>query len=184
MIKCCLVCILLPFLFGNCISRSDKDPHRELSASQMIISDISENKTVRSDEQIQRDESIEYPDLSDFYGKYTLTINSDDDDWRNMKYITLSITGPDSIFFYAEGYQVAQEYKLKLTELKDDRLRLFYDHAVNDHTIGGGTATLEKTEDFGTITLSGREYTWNCPYLDLWCSDGEDTEVYKLEKAD
>jgi hypothetical protein len=177
-VKYYLFCALLTILSINCTGNPDKEKNREITEDSIPVSKFS------ADVPTQSERSKENPDLSKWLGKYTLTINSGAEDWRNERYITLSVIGSDSILFHAEGYQVAQEYKLKLINTENNSLSLFYDHTIDDCEIGGGTATLKKTKDFGTITITGDEYTWSCPYIDLWRFDNGETEIYRLEKSD
>lgn len=96
---------------------------------------------------------------SKWYGTYTLSIGGENEDWRDIKDISLKIT-KDSILFHAEGYQLDQNYRLTATE-SDSGLNLHYKNAADNSE----SAVLRKTKDFGTITSKGKTYKWYSPYV-------------------
>ncbi|GEM_PF-398560 len=113
---------------------------------------------------------------SNWNGKYTLMLNSNDDDWRNIKEINLTITS-DSVTYLAKGYQLYQYFNLSAEE-KDGYLFLNYQNAM-DNT---DSWALEKTVDFGTLTSKKVGYTWSSPYLNTYFNDGKKVD-YLINKA-
>lgn len=109
-------------------------------------------------------------------GKYTFTVNEKSPDWRAMQDVTLTIKN-DSVIFHVEGYQIAQDYSLKIMEADNKRMKLFYNSSIG----GDESAVLQKTKDFGIISFDGKKYTWSCPYIDESFTDGK-KNVYTLKK--
>lgn len=97
----------------------------------------------------------------DWIGKYFTTVNENSKDWRDSQDITLTIKN-DSIIFHADGYQIAQDYKLKITSTQANKIKLMYESSLT----GDESAVLQKVKDFGTISFNGKKYTWSCPYID------------------
>ena len=110
-----------------------------------------------------------------WYGKYQVTINEDSDDWREQHEIEIRLS-KDSITYLAKGYQLYQYYKLSATE-KGNSLLLKYSESL-DNT---DSWVLNKTKDFGKITLEGSSYSWSSPYIDVNFSDGK-SKKYILKK--
>jgi hypothetical protein len=114
-----------------------------------------------------------------WYGTYSFFImNGDSEDWREMQGIELRID-KDTVTFTAEGYQLYQYYLLNVRG-NDNELRFTYSEAIDDSF---ESAVLEKTKDFGTLIFDGKNYLWNCPYIDISFGDDKQ-ETYILGKTD
>ena len=113
---------------------------------------------------------------SKWYGNYSLTINEDSEDWRNIHEIKLKIY-KDSTIYLAEGFQLYQFYKLSAIE-KNNLLQLSFEKAL-DNT---DSWALKKTKNFGELMFDGKKYTWDCPYLNENFNN-EKKIIYTLEKS-
>ncbi|WP_185289670.1 hypothetical protein [Chryseobacterium lactis] len=112
-----------------------------------------------------------------WYGKYSLSLNEDSEDWRDIHEITLKIS-KDSITYMAEGFQLYEFYTLIIKENKENRIRLSFLKAL-DHT--ENAVYLKKTKDFGVITFIGGQYLWSCPYIDERFAERK-KKTYPLKK--
>ncbi|KAF2516610.1 hypothetical protein [Flavobacterium foetidum] len=111
-----------------------------------------------------------------WYGTYSLALNEDSEDWRDAHYISLVIT-KDSIMYEAEGYQLFHSYKLSAVE-NGNTLKLTFSKALRNTE----SVTLEKTKDFGVLTLQNNSYTWESPFMDAYYNDGK-KKKYVLKKT-
>lgn len=109
-------------------------------------------------------------------GTYNFTINEKSDDWRDMQDVKLTIKS-DSVIFHVEGYQIAQDYKLKINTANNNHLALYYDSSI----YGDESAVLQRTKDFGIVTFDNNKYFWKCPYIDESFTDGK-KKTYILKK--
>ena len=110
-----------------------------------------------------------------WFGKYKLIINDNDDDWRDINEVELDIS-KNSVTYIAKGYQLYQNFKLAVIE-KNNVLYFTFEKA-NDNT---SSWALEKTKDFGVLKLNGEKYIWNSPYIDINFSNGKQS-IYELKK--
>ena len=104
---------------------------------------------------------------SKWFGKYTLTLNGDDDDWRNSKEIELNISSK-SVTYLAKGFQLYQYFNLSAEEKNGD-LTLHYQNSLDNTE----SWALNKTKNFGTLTLKGEDYKWSSPYLNMYFNDSK-----------
>ena len=112
-----------------------------------------------------------------WYGKYSLTLNEDSEDWRNIHDIKLLIS-KDSIVYSAEGFQLYEFYRLSAKENKSNILNLEFSEAIDNTQ---NTMHLQKTKDFGTFIFDGEKYSWTCPYIDESFTNGK-KNIYVLKK--
>ncbi len=152
---------------GNIMSNKKQKDSILLKTNSFIIIKSSFKKEKKADLKLSEK----------WYGKYNFTIDENSEDWRAIQDVTLLIKS-DSILFHVEGYQIAQDYKLKITDTKDNQIKLFYDSPVYE---GDESAVLQKTKNFGTIVFDGKKYTWNCPYIDESFTNGK-KNIYILKK--
>ena len=110
-----------------------------------------------------------------WFGKYKLIINDNDDDWRDINEVELDIS-KNSVTYIAKGYQLYQNFKLAVIE-KNNALYFTFEKA-NDNT---NSWALKKTKDFGVLKLNGEKYIWNSPYIDINFSNGKKS-IYELKK--
>lgn len=116
--------------------------------------------------------------ISNWYGKYSLTLNENSEDWRNIHEIKLSIS-ENSITYSAEGFQLYEFYKLSSKE-NNNNLQLDFSEALDNTE---NEMHLKKTKDFGVIFFDGKKYKWLCPYINENFSEGkEKTYILKKEK--
>lgn len=104
---------------------------------------------------------------SKWYGKYTLTLNADDEDWRNIHEIELNISSK-SVTYLAKGFQLYQFFNLSADE-KNGYLELHYLNSLDNTE----SWALNKTKNFGILVLNGNEYKWSSPYLNIYFNDGK-----------
>ena len=104
---------------------------------------------------------------SKWFGKYTLTLNGDDDDWRNSKEIELNISSK-SVTYLAKGFQLYQYFNLSAEEKNGD-LTLHYQNSLDNTE----SWALGETKNFGTLTLKGEDYKWSSPYLNMYFNDSK-----------
>ncbi|MCS4300682.1 hypothetical protein [Chryseobacterium sp. BIGb0232] len=112
-----------------------------------------------------------------WYGKYSLSLNEDSEDWRDIHEITLEIS-KDSVTYKAAGFQLYEFYKLEIKEKKEAAIHLNFSTALDNTE---NQVFLEETKDFGIITFDGSKYFWKCPYIDERFTDGK-KETYILKK--
>ncbi len=115
------------------------------------------------------------PTKSKWYGKYSVTLNENNDDWKDIHEIELNIS-KDSITYLAKGFQLYQLYLLS-SEEKNTSIKLKYKSSL-DNT---DSWVLEKTKDFGIISYNGKDYLWESPYLDMNFNKGK-KQKYILQK--
>lgn len=108
-------------------------------------------------------------------GKYSLVINENDEDWRDIHEIHLNIS-KDSITYLAKGFQLYQYYLLYPIK-KDSSIKLKYVKSLDNTE----SWALNKTKDFGTLIFDGKNYIWSCPYIDINFSNGKNKK-YTLRK--
>ncbi|SHL10141.1 hypothetical protein [Chryseobacterium polytrichastri] len=108
-------------------------------------------------------------------GKYSLVINKNDEDWRDIHEIHLNIS-KDSITYLAKGFQLYQYYLLSPIK-KDNSIKLKYVKSLDNTE----SWALNKTKDFGTLIFDGQNYIWSCPYIDINFSNGKNKK-YTLRK--
>ncbi|MDV7698282.1 hypothetical protein N6B72_15260 [Chryseobacterium soli] len=108
-------------------------------------------------------------------GTYSLIINENNEDWRDIHEIQLSIS-KDSITYLAKGFQLYQYYLLSPIE-DGTSLKLKYAKSLDNTE----SWALNKTKDFGTIIFDGKTYLWSSPYLDINFADGKNKK-YILKK--
>lgn len=114
--------------------------------------------------------------ISEYWnGRYQVYINADKD-WEERCGITVDIK-KDSIIFEESGYQTYQIYLLTGME-ENNKLQLRYLNKLE----GIDSAILDKTKDFGVITYDGKNYLWECPYLDILYTQGK-KKTYVLKKS-
>ncbi|UHO37069.1 hypothetical protein H5J24_15035 [Chryseobacterium capnotolerans] len=112
-----------------------------------------------------------------WYGKYSLSLNEDSEDWRDIHEIILEIS-KDSVTYKATGFQLYEFYKLEIKERKEAAIHLNFSKALDNTE---NQVFLEQTKDFGTITFDGSKYFWKCPYIDKSFTDGK-KKTYILKK--
>ena len=112
----------------------------------------------------------------DWNGEYNLTLNKDNDDWRNIHEIKLLISD-DSVIYSAEGFQLYENYILDYVE-KNNSISLGFAKALNNTE---NKYHLKNTTDFGKIIFDGKNYIWKSPYIDLNFNNGK-KQSYKLNK--
>lgn len=110
-----------------------------------------------------------------WFGKYSLTMNEDSDDWRNIHDIFITIN-KDSVTYVAKGFQLYEFYRIFAIE-KDDTLKLTFEKDLNNTN----SREFEKPKNFGTIIFDNKRYNWICQYIDINFNDGK-KNVYILNK--
>ena len=111
-----------------------------------------------------------------WYGTYSVTINEDHEDWRDMTDIQLRIDN-DTVTFKAWGYMTDLYYLLNVKE-NENKLHFTYSKTIDANV---ESAVLKKTKDFGTLTFDGKNYLWTCPYIYI-VYDYDKKETYILKK--
>lgn len=109
-------------------------------------------------------------------GVYSFSINEDSDDWRNIHEIKLTIS-KDSITYLAKGFQLYEYYMLSSKDNEKTISLNFFKGLDNTEN----EIHLQKTKDFGTIGLDGKDYVLQSPYIDINLNDGK-KQKYKLKK--
>ncbi|MCY0978707.1 hypothetical protein PGH12_10530 [Chryseobacterium wangxinyae] len=142
---------------------------KEFLKSLILNTNFSDKKSINSNKQTSY--------LKDWEGRYSLTLNEDSDDWRNIHEIKLTIS-KDSVIYTVKGFQLYEYYILSTKETQKF-INLHYLKALdNTENIGH----LKKTKDFGTFTFDGKNYILESPYIDLNFNNGRKNK-YKLIKS-
>lgn len=110
-----------------------------------------------------------------WYGTYSFALNEDSEDWRDAHYLSIVIN-KDSVLYSAEGYQLYHSYKLSAIE-NNNTLKLTFKKSYNNTD----SWALEKTKDFGVLTLKNSTYIWKSPFIDTCFNDAK-TKKYILKK--
>ncbi len=92
----------------NKISMNFRDSEKEASDSL-----ISQNSSVKNPVIVYNNQQKSL--LKDWDGKYSLTLNEDSEDWRNIHEIKIMIA-KDSVTYSAEGFQLYEYYVLTSKE--------------------------------------------------------------------
>lgn len=152
------------YLFEDVKKRWEYIGEKKIKEGEESVISIDElNTMVHSKNSKENNLNLPVNSISkNWYGKYSLSLNEDSEDWRDIHEITLKIS-KDSITYMAEGFQLYEFYTLIIKENKENRIRLSFLKAL-DHT--ENAVYLKKTKDFGVITFIGGQYLWSCPYID------------------
>lgn len=110
-----------------------------------------------------------------WFGRYQLNLN-EEKNWQEQKSISLDIK-KDSIIYEANGYQLHSVYLLTGQQIDDNKISLEYSKIID----GLESEILKKTKDFGILVFDGKNYNWQCPYLNESYSNGK-KNTYNLEK--
>lgn len=169
--------ILSAIILMSC-KRHEKDKvsanfrYSEKKASDSLIS---QNSSVKKPVIVYNNQQKSL--LKDWDGKYSLILNEDSEDWRNIHEIKIMIA-KDSVTYSAEGFQLYEYYVLTSKENQNSINLNFLkalDNTANEYH-------LQKTKDFGTISFDGKDYILQSPYIDLNFNDGK-KQKYKLKKS-
>jgi hypothetical protein len=101
-------------------------------------------------------------------GKYSFSLNSNNEDWRDEHIFTLKIYR-DSIIYESEGYQLYEKHLLDVIE-NDNKLIFMFKKSL-DNTFS--EVFLKKTKDFGVLSFNKKKYFWNCPYISTRFKNGK-----------
>lgn len=126
-----------------------------------------EEKKVNQGNHHKYNDSTTIPISKKWHGKYSLLLNENSDDWRDIHEISITIN-KDSITYMAEGFQLYHFYLLSAVEKKNS-LKLFFKKRL-DNT---DSWALKKTKDFGTIAFENKNYIWKSPYIDISYNDNK-----------
>ncbi|WP_415325554.1 hypothetical protein [Chryseobacterium sp. MMS23-Vi53] len=145
---------------------------KEFIKSLLVGTNISKNQNLNKEKR----QTVDL--LENWKGKYSLILNENSDDWRNIHEISLIISN-DSITYSAEGFQLYEYYMLKSSTKDSHSLILNYLKALDDTE---NERHLQKSKDFGAITFDGKNYIWESPYIDLNFNDGKKRK-YIIKKS-
>ena len=106
-----------------------------------------------------------------WFGKYTLTLNQNNDDWREIYDIKIDIS-KDSIVYEAKGYQLYQRFLLSGISKKDT---LFLYISNIEDNIGG-----VNFDEESKIIMKGEQFFIKNAYINS--SSKKTNSSYKLEK--
>ncbi|SIS64947.1 hypothetical protein SAMN05421786_101738 [Chryseobacterium ureilyticum] len=109
-------------------------------------------------------------------GKYHTTLTNDkkSTDSRDTDTVELIIK-KDSVVFHVDRYWGEYNYLLRASEVENG-IKLTFDKVLD----GDVTDVLQKTNDFGRLFFDGKNYYWQCPYLDMYYNNNN--KKYVLNK--
>lgn len=167
------------YLFDDVKKRWEYIGEKKIEEGEEIVISIDElNSMVYNKTSKENNLNLQVNSTSkNWYGKYSLSLNEDSEDWRDIHEITLEIS-KDSVTYKATGFQLYEFYKLEIKERKEAAIHLNFSKALDNTE---NQVFLEQTKDFGTISFDGSKYFWKCPYIDESFTDGK-KKTYILKK--
>lgn len=140
--------------------------------SQNTFTECSNTNISCEDDDIQNEKSS----ISDkWIGRYELNLIGKGNRTGNEYQIYLDIS-KDSIAYTAEGYQLYHKFLLTASD-NGNELYLKYTKPMDDTN----SWALEKTKDFGKITIKNGKYLWESPFLNTSYTDNKKI-IYTISK--
>lgn len=157
-----IILLLVVLFFYGC--KEQKENQNSTHINQIKKKDILTNSQIAGNLAVK------------WLGKYhtTLTDDKKSTDSRDTDTVELIIK-KDSVVFHVDRYWGEYNYLLRASEVENG-IQLTFDKVLD----GEMTDVLQETNDFGRLFFDGKNYYWQCPYLDMYYNNNN--KKYVLNK--